>query len=81
MASNNSIVFVTSNYRVGPYGFLSDGQNIAPNNGLQDQRKALEWVQKYFAKLGGDPNHVVIGGSSAGAASVVLHLTAYGEKD
>ena len=33
---------------------------------------------KYFRQFGGDPNHVVIGGGSAGAASVTIHLTAYG---
>ena len=51
------------------------------NNGLRDQRKAFEWVQKYIALFGGNPNHVVIGGDSAGAASVALHLTAYGGRD
>ncbi|KAK0657040.1 Alpha/Beta hydrolase protein [Cercophora newfieldiana] len=80
-ASNNSIVFVTFNYRVGAYGFLADGQNITANNGLRDQRKALEWVQRHIAKFGGDPGHVTIGGASAGAASVSLHLMARGGKD
>lgn len=32
-------------------------------------------------QFGGDPNSVTIGGSSAGAASVDLHLTAYGGRD
>lgn len=32
-------------------------------------------------KFGGDPNHVTIGGASAGAASVDLHLSAYGGRD
>lgn len=52
-ASGNNIVVVTINYRVGPYGFLTDGDTISPNNGLFDQRKALEWVQKYIAQFGG----------------------------
>jgi len=79
-ASENSIVFVTFNYRVGPYGFLADGNNVTANNGLRDQRKVLEWVQKHISKFGGDPDHVVIGGASAGAASVSLHLMANGGK-
>ena len=33
------------------------------------------------SQFGGDPGHVTLGGSSAGAASVTLQLTAYGGKD
>jgi carboxylesterase type B len=32
-------------------------------------------------QFGGDPNHVTIGGASAGGASVDLHMTAYGGRD
>ena len=32
-------------------------------------------------QFGGDPNHVVIHGASAGAGSVALHLSAYGGRD
>ncbi|KAK8075012.1 cholinesterase [Apiospora hydei] len=80
-ASNHSIVVVTFNYRVGPYGFITDGDEITPNNGLLDQRKALQWVQTNIAKFGGDPRHVVLGGASAGAASISLQLAAYGGQD
>ena len=76
IASEYDIVVVNINYRVGPYGFLTDGAFIPTNNGLRDQRKALEWVQQHISKFGGDPDHVVLGGTSAGAASVALHLTA-----
>ncbi|KAJ4419684.1 hypothetical protein N0V85_000902 [Neurospora sp. IMI 360204] len=75
-ASSNSIVVVTLNYRVGPYGFLANRQQVVANNGLRDQRKALEWVQKYISQFGGNPNHVVLGGASAGAASVAYHMMA-----
>lgn len=34
-----------------------------------------------FAQFGGDPSHVVLGGDSAGAASVAAQLTAYGGRD
>ncbi|KAK6199782.1 glycerol transporter [Pestalotiopsis sp. IQ-011] len=80
-ASNNSIVVVSINYRVGAYGFLADGTTLKANNGLRDQRKALEWVQNYISQFGGDPGHVVLGGESAGAASISLQMTAYGGKD
>ncbi|KAI9147559.1 Pyrethroid hydrolase-like protein [Paramyrothecium foliicola] len=76
IASEYNIVVVNINYRVGPYGFLTDGALVSTNNGLRDQRKALEWVQEHISKFGGDPGHVVLGGTSAGAASVAIHLTA-----
>ena len=54
IASAYNIIVVTHNYRVGPYGFLS-GKGVLEkgslNNGLKDQRKALEWVQKYISKV------------------------------
>ncbi|KAI8631886.1 vacuolar triacylglycerol lipase [Xylariaceae sp. FL1651] len=80
-ASGYNIVVVTFNYRVGPYGFIAHEDEIAPNNGLLDQRKALEWVQKYISFFGGDPGHVVLGGDSAGAASISLQMAAYGGAD
>ncbi|KAJ5675840.1 Carboxylesterase type B [Penicillium macrosclerotiorum] len=83
-ASDLNIVVVTFNYRVGPYGFLAGSEvqkGASLNNGLKDQLKALEWVQKYISKFGGDPDHVVIGGDSAGGASVTLLLSAYGGRD
>lgn len=69
---------------MGLYGFLASEEVIADgslNNGLKDQRKALEWVQAYISLFGGDPGHVVIGGASAGGQSVDLHITAYGGTD
>jgi carboxylesterase type B len=77
---------VAFNYRVGLFGFLASAEvakdpTAAVNNGLRDQRAALQWVQKYIHLFGGDPKHVTIGGASAGAASVVYHLTAYGGRD
>jgi len=83
-AGDMDIVVVSINYRVGPYGFLASKEILAGgsvNNGLKDQRLALEWVQNYISKFGGDPSHVTMGGDSAGAQSVTLQLTAYGGRD
>lgn len=80
-AADKDLVVVAIQYRVGPYGFLTDGDHLKANNGLRDQRKALEWVQDHIEKFGGDPDHVVIGGVSAGGASVTFHLTAENGKD
>ncbi|KAL7924566.1 alpha/beta-hydrolase [Trichoderma austrokoningii] len=81
--SGNGLVFVNFNYRVGALGFLAsehvrrDGDL---NAGLLDQRLLLHWVKKNIRKFGGNPNHVVIQGASAGAGSVTHHLTAYAAK-
>ncbi|KAH0282788.1 triacylglycerol lipase [Aureobasidium namibiae CBS 147.97] len=79
-ASNHNIIVVNFNYRVGPYGFLASKEIVKEgntNNGIRDQIKALQWVQKNIRKFGGNPNHVVLGGASAGASSVTLLLTAH----
>ena len=72
---------VSVNYRVSIYGFLASAEiqtKGSLNNGLKDQRMALQWVQDNINNFGGDPGHVVIGGPSAGGGSVALQLTAYG---
>jgi hypothetical protein len=53
--SNHSIVFVSSNYRVGLYGFLA-GEEVRRNGtlnvGLLDQRFVVQWIQKHISKVG-----------------------------
>lgn len=76
---DKGIIVVTMYYRNGIYGFLS-GEEIAKNgdynNALRDQRASLEWIQKYIRYFGGNPDHVVLMGTSAGGASVLLQLSA-----
>ncbi|KAN0099014.1 alpha/beta-hydrolase [Hyaloscypha variabilis] len=75
------IVYVAINYRLGLFGFLSGPsfqQNGTANNGLLDQRLALEWVQDNIAKFGGDPSQVTVMGESAGGGSTIHQITAYG---
>ncbi|KAJ6585081.1 alpha beta-hydrolase [Mycena capillaripes] len=77
--SNNEVVVVIIQYRLGLFGFLA-GQEIkddgALNAGLLDQDFALRWVHKNIHKFGGDPDKVAIWGESAGAGSVVQHVIA-----
>ncbi len=77
LLENNGMNFVviTFNYRVGPYGFLIKGNNTSTNNGIRDQVKALDWVNNFIHHFGGDPKHVVIGGSGIGAQNVLILLT------
>ena len=81
VASNMSIVVVSFTYRVGLFGFLASSEiqaNASLNNGYLDQRQVLQWVQKEIQQFGGNANHVVLGGQSAGAGSIVNHLTSFG---
>jgi undecaprenyl pyrophosphate synthase len=55
-AGNGDMVVVNFNYRVGPYGFLAgkevaENKTMSMNNGLRDQRKLLEWVQKHIHEV------------------------------
>eukprot|EP01099_Mayorella_cantabrigiensis_P008834 TRINITY_DN873_c0_g1_i1.p1 TRINITY_DN873_c0_g1~~TRINITY_DN873_c0_g1_i1.p1 ORF type:complete len:563 (-),score=121.50 TRINITY_DN873_c0_g1_i1:28-1668(-) len=79
------VVIVNVNYRLGPFGFLGLKESLTEsgttgNYGVQDQRFAMQWVQKNIASFGGDPNQVTIWGESAGAFSVCYHLSSAASK-
>ncbi|KYB24865.1 Venom carboxylesterase-6-like Protein [Tribolium castaneum] len=71
---DRDLVFVTFNYRLGVFGFLSTEDGVVPGNmGLKDQVMALRWVQNNIASFGGNPNSVTLTGVSAGGSSVHFH--------
>ena len=73
------VVFVSMNYRLGHLGFFAHkGQSKwlpRGNYGLLDQIEAMKWVQANISQFGGDPDNVTLMGESAGAVSVLAHLT------
>ncbi|CAH1102370.1 unnamed protein product [Psylliodes chrysocephalus] len=72
---DRDVVLVTTNYRLGPLGFLATGDDIVPgNNGLKDQNMALKWVKKNIKKFGGDVNKITLFGESAGGVSSNYHM-------
>ena len=80
LAASTGAVIVAPNYRLGPFGFLAhaalatEERGVAGNYGLLDQRAPLVWIRDHISAFGGDPNNVTLGGQSAGAHSVGLHL-------
>jgi len=79
--AKNGVIVVTTNYRLGPLGFLAhpdldneSANNISGNYGILDQVAALQWVQRNIGAFGGDPSRVTIFGQSAGAESIFIHL-------
>ncbi|KAL4935061.1 hypothetical protein BDV06DRAFT_139004 [Aspergillus oleicola] len=72
------IVAVSINYRLGAFGFLTSEElrnaGYKANNGLRDQRVAIDWVRRHIHEFGGDADNITAAGMSAGAASVTYHL-------
>jgi carboxylesterase type B len=75
------IIWVAINYRLGAFGWLggptlqTDG---TANAGFYDQRLAIAWVRDHIAKFGGDGQSITIMGESAGGASVMHQICAFG---
>ncbi len=75
--ARHGVVLVTVNYRLGIFGFFAhpgltaeSSHHSTGNYGLQDQIRALQWVQANIARFGGNAANVTIVGESAGAADV-----------
>ena len=75
--ARRGIVVVTMNYRLGAFGFFAhpaltaeSPHHASGNYGLLDQVAALAWVKRNIGAFGGNPNHITIGGESAGSISV-----------
>lgn len=75
LAGRGDMVVVTFNYRLGLLGFglheqfEDPGTGSCANWGMQDQAAALRWVRDNAAAFGGDPDRIVLGGTSAGGAN------------
>ena len=77
-------VVVSIAYRLNFFGFLTSRELLADqvahgdppihNQGTNDQRIALQWIQKYIHLFGGDAARVTLSGESAGGHSVWEHM-------
>jgi para-nitrobenzyl esterase len=81
LADTTGNIVVTIDYRLGPFGFLSnpalrdeDPHQSAGDYGILDQIAAFQWVKDNIAAFGGDSQNVTIFGESAGGSSMFIHL-------
>ncbi|KAL1615222.1 hypothetical protein SLS54_009153 [Diplodia seriata] len=76
---HQDVIVVALNYRVTIFGFPNaaalNGQHLNP--GLEDQRKAVEWVSQNIRAFGGDPDRMILFGQSAGGMSVDKYAYAH----
>lgn len=77
LPTQGDIIVVTTQYRLGIFGWLAhpdlsaeSNLGVSGNYGTLDQILALEWVQNNISKFGGDPDNVTIFGESAGGQAV-----------
>lgn len=78
--AERGIIFVSINYRLGPFGFcshpdLKNDEGVCGNYGLFDQFAALQWVKNNIEAFGGDKNKITLLGQSAGAMSVDIQVS------
>lgn len=81
LASKSNMVFVSMNYRLGPFGWFThpalrsgepgDEADDSGNYGTLDLIQALTWIRDNITAFGGDLGNVTITGESAGAINVL----------
>lgn len=81
LARRTGHVVVSTNYRLGPLGFLAHPSLAAGsepphagNYGLLDQQAAMRWVHDHAALLGADASRLLLFGESAGGLDTCLQM-------
>jgi len=79
IARASNVIFVSLNYRLGPFGWFShpalregnSPEDDSGNYGTLDIIQALRWIQDNITAFGGDPRNVAITGESSGGMNVL----------
>jgi para-nitrobenzyl esterase len=82
IASRSRVVFVSINYRLGPFGWFTlpafrggaSAEDASGNFGTLDIIQSLKWIRQNIESFGGDPNLVTVTGESAGGFNVLSLL-------
>ena len=79
ITNDEQVIFVSINYRLGLFGWLSNSalrnsavnlEDASGNYGLLDIIASLQWIQTNIHAFGGDPSNVTVFGESAGGRNV-----------
>lgn len=74
--TDNQVIFVAIQYRLGTLGVLGSGRREFPGNlAISDCAMALHWITEHIEFFGGDPNKLKVMGQGSGAA-MAMHLSA-----
>jgi para-nitrobenzyl esterase len=77
-----SVVYVSFNARLGALGYLahpalsaSQPEKVSGNYGSLDHIAMLKWIKENIASFGGDPERVMLFGTSAGGGNICALMT------
>lgn len=71
--AKRGVILVTSNYRLGLFGFMchpwlaEENNGHCGNYGVLDQLAALKWVKENIKAFGGNPDNITLFGQSTGS--------------
>lgn len=80
LASRSNVIFVSVNYRLGPFGWFThpalregaqDPADRSGNYGTLDILQALRWIGENIENFGGDTERIIITGESSGGRNIL----------